>query len=185
MDNPINGCARGEDLLVAGADEAVWTTVRDLLLDNDTLVGHLRSWLERTASDPAGDERLALTSSRLTEMNRQRTRLTDAYQNGALELDEFRSRKDAIEERILGAQQEMAELQSWASRRELAVRQMASAETIVGQLRAHLASPDFETMQSILQLVIEKVVVTDHRLEIHLALPVSGSCHLTFRWGAT
>ena len=78
----------------------------------------------------------------------------------------------------------MAELQSWASRKELAVRQMASAETIVGQLRAHLESPDFETMQSILQLVIEKVVVTDHRLELHLALPVSGSCHLTFRWGA-
>jgi site-specific DNA recombinase len=175
---------KSKALLVAGVDEAVWTTVRDLLLDNDTLVGHLRSWLERTASDSAGDERLGLTSSRLTEMNRQRTRLTDAYQAGALELEEFRSRKDAIEERILGAQQEMAELQSWASRRELAVRQVASAETIVGQLRAHLTSPEFETRQSILQLVIEKVVVTDHRLEIHLALPVSGSSCLTYRWGA-
>ena len=182
--SPAQLRCKSKALLVAGVDDAVWTTVRDLLLDNDTLVEHLKSWLERTASDPAGDDRLALASTRLAEMNRQRIRLTDAYQNGALELDEFRSRKDAIEERILGAQQEMAELQSWASRRELAVRQMASAETIVGQIRAQLASPDFETMQSILQLVMEKVVVTDHRLELHLALPVSGSCHLTFRWGA-
>jgi hypothetical protein len=32
--------------------------------------------------------------------------------------------------------------------------------------------------------VVEKVVVTGHRLEIHLALPVSGVSHLTYGRGA-
>ncbi|MGH7410930.1 MAG: recombinase family protein [Candidatus Methylomirabilis sp.] len=171
-------------LLAAGADEVVWTTIRDLLLDNESLVEQLKTWLARTTADPAGDERLGLTTSRLTEMNRQKSRLIDAYQMGALELAEFQSRKTTIEERILTVEQELADLQSWASKRELAMRQMASAEIIVEQLRAQLADPDFETKQSILRLVIEKVVVTNYRLEIHLALPVSGSSHLTYTWGA-
>ena len=41
-----------------------------------------------------------------------------------------------------------------------------------------------ETKRTILRLVVEKVVVTGQRLEIHLALPVSGSFDLTSTRGA-
>ena len=58
------------------------------------------------------------------------------------------------------------------------------AEKVAEQLRRHLGDPGFEIKQSILRLVVEKVVVTGRRLEIHLALPVSGSFHLTNDWGA-
>ena len=171
-------------LLVAGADEIVWTTVRDLLIDNDALVEQLKSWLNRTTADPTGTERLSQTTARLDEMNRQRERLIDAYQAGALDLGDFQPRKSAIEDRILAVEQEQADLQSWAARGELAVRQVASAEAIVAKLRAHLTDPDFKTKQTILRLVVEKVVVAGYRLEIHLALPVSGSFDLTYVWGA-
>ena len=69
---------------------------------------------------------------------------------------------------------------SWAARKELAIRQVAGAEAIVEQLRARLHDPDFETKQAIVRLVVEKVVATGHRLEIHLALPVSGVYDLTY-----
>jgi len=55
---------------------------------------------------------------------------------------------------------------------------------VVDRLRNRLQDPDFETKQAILRLVVDKVVVTGHRLEIHLALPVSGSFDLTMAWGA-
>jgi hypothetical protein len=171
-------------ILLAGVHEIVWTTVRDLLVNHDALTEQLRAWLDRTASDPAGDERLSQTTGRLDELNRQRERLIDAYQTGVLDLVSFQSRKGAIEDRILAVEQELANLRSWASRRELAIRQMASAEAVVAELRTQLTDPDFKTKQTILRLVVEKIVVTGYRLEIHLALPVSGNSHLTYVWGA-
>lgn len=162
-----------------GVDEVVWSTVRDLLLKSDVLAGHLRKWLERTTSDTACDERLQLATSRLTELRRQRERLIDAYQTGALELDDFRARKTGIEERIDAVGHEQAELSSQATRRELAIRQAAGAERFVEQLRDQLKDPSFEVKRAILRLMIEKVIVTGQRLEIHLALPVSGNYDLT------
>ena len=181
------GCTarcQGERLLVAGADEVVWATVRDLLLDSDALAEKLQSWLARTTADPESDERLSLTTARLSELNRQRQRLIDAYQAGALDLDDFQTRKTTIEEGILTVEHELAALRSWASRRDLASRQVIDAQDIVRRLRDRLQDPDFELKQAILRLVVAKVIVTGHRLEIHLALPVSGDSHLTSGQGA-
>jgi len=177
------GCKNGR-LDVQGVDHVVWTTVRDLLLNSDALAEQLGAWLERTTADATGEERLRLTTTRLEELNRQRERLIDAYQTGALGLEDFQPRKSAIEERTLGVEQERAELQSWASKQELAARQVESAAAVVEQLRARLPEADFETRQAVLRLVVEKVVITGRRLEIHLALPVSGLFHLTSRRGA-
>ena len=175
---------RNNRLLAVGVEEVVWSTVRDLLVDNDALVEQLRSWMERTTADPTGTERLHQTTVRLTEARRQRERLIDAYQRGSLGLEDLGPRKQAIEERILAAEEELANLQSWAARRELAMRQAASAEAIVAELRTQLTDAKFQTKQTILRLMVEKVVVTGHRLEIHLALPVSGSCSLGWVCGA-
>ena len=162
-----------------GVDEVVWTTVRDLLLHSDVLAEHLGKWLERTTSDATCDERLQLATNRLSELTRQRERLIDAYQTGALGLDDFRARKTVIEERIVAVEHERAELGSQATRRELAIRQATGAKAFVEQLREQLEDPGFEVKRAILRLVVEKVVVNGHRLEIHLALPVSGGFHLT------
>jgi len=178
-----NALLRGD-----GVDEVVWTTVRDLLLNSDTVAGHLQNWLERTTSDTKHDERSRLAASRLKELNNQRERLIDAYQTGALPLDDFGKRRTSIEERILAVEQEQAELRSWQAKQELAVRQVAGAEAFAEdlreQLRREIDDPGFEVKQAILRLVVEKVVVDDHRLEIHLALPVSGSYELRSTRGA-
>ncbi len=177
-------CTNGQ-LMGTGADEVVWTTVRDLLLDNDALTQRLQSWLVRKIEDPADDERLRATSQRLAELHRQRERLIDAYQTGAIDLEDFTGRKTSIEEHLLGVKHEQAELRSQVVQRDLAIQQVAGAEVVVARLRDQLENPDFTTKQAILRLAVEKVVVTGHRLEIHLALPVSGGFDLTLDWGAT
>ncbi|MHC4142238.1 MAG: recombinase family protein [Planctomycetota bacterium] len=176
---------RNKRLDVAGADEVVWTTVRDLLLDGDALTEQLESWLARTTADPADENRLRLVATRLKELHGQRERLIDAYQSGALDLEDFQRRKDAVEQRTLAVEHEQAELRSWASRRELAGRQVEDARQAVAQLHQQLRDPSFEVKQAILRLVVDKVVVIGQRLEVHLALPVSGFFHLTFNRGPT
>jgi len=180
----LTGRCANQTLRGDGVDEVVWTTVRDLLLNSDVLAGHLRDWLERTTSADTCEEQMQLAANRLGELKRQRERLIDAYQTGALHLTDFGTRKTTIEERILAVEHERAELGSSAVRHELAVRHAAGAEGVVGQLRQQLADPSFEVKRAILRLVIDKVVVINHRLEIHLALPVSGNYHLTSGWRA-
>ena len=96
----VERCTNGQ-LMGTGADEVVWTTVRDLLLDDDALTNRLQSWLVRQTEDPADDERMRVTSKRLAELRRQRERLIDAYQAGALDLEDFTKRKTSIEEHLL------------------------------------------------------------------------------------
>jgi len=179
----VDPCTNGK-LMGAGADEVVWTTVRDLLLNSDALAERLQEWLVRQTEDPADDERLRATSQRLAELRRQRERLIDAYQAGVLDLQDFTDRKMSIEEHLLGVEHEQAELRSQVVQRDLAIQQAAGAGGMVARLHGQLENPDFTTKQAILRLMVEKIVVTGHRLEIHLALPVSGDFDLTLGWGA-
>jgi site-specific DNA recombinase len=172
-------------LMGAGADEIVWTTVRDLLLDSDALADRLQSWLARQNGNPADDERLRAASQRMSELRRQRERLIDAYQAGAIDLEDFTDRKTSIEERLLAVEHEQVELRSQVVRRDLAIQQVAGAENVVARLRDRLKNPDFATKQAILRLAVEKIVVTGHRLDIHWALPVSGGFDLTLDWRAS
>jgi len=171
-----------EILKANGVNEIVWTTVRDLLLHRDALAPALRSWLTRITADPTDDDQTRLIAARLAELRRQRERLLDAYQAGALELKDFQPRKTAVEDRVLAVEQEQAKLRSWASSRKLAKQQVVGAKAVVAKLRDRLHNPTFETRQAILRLVLDRVVVTGHRLEIHLALPVSGGFGLTNNW---
>jgi site-specific DNA recombinase len=171
-----------EILRAEGVNEVVWATIRDLLLDCDALAPALRSWLARMTADPRSEDQRRLTTARLAELRRQRERLLDAYQAGALDLKDFQPRKTAIEDRIGAVQEEQTKLQSLAARQKLAKRQVVEAEDFVTKLRSRLHNPDFETRQAILRLILDRVVVTGHRLEIHLALPVSGGFGLTNNW---
>ena len=168
-----------------GTNEVVWTTVRDLLLDGDALGVQLSSWLERTTDASADEERRRLVATRLNELAGQRERLIDAYQTGALDLPDFQQRKETIEQRILAVQHEQAEMLSAASQRELAGLQVEGAREVVERLRGHLEQAGFEVRQALLRLVLDKVVVTGTRLDLHLALPVSGIFRLTLDRGAS
>ena len=171
-------------LLGAGVEEVVWKTVRDLLVDSEALARAISAWLHETTAESTGSERRKLATDRLNDLRKQRERLIDAYQSGVLDLGDFRSRKEALEDRILGVEHELAELHSAASQRERAVRQVAGAQAVAAQLRDRLRNPDFDLKRAILRLVVEKVVVINHRLEIHLALPVSGNFDLILDWRA-
>jgi site-specific DNA recombinase len=198
VDNTYYGCRRtspsavppGDQpctntrLLGAGVEEVVWKTVRDLLVDSEALARAISAWLHETTAESTGSERRKLATDRLNDLRKQRERLIDAYQSGVLDLGDFRSRKEALEDRTLAVEHELAELDSTQSQRERAVRQAAGAQAVVAQLRDRLRNPDFDLKQAILRLVVEKVVVIHHRLEIHLALPVSGNFDLILDWRA-
>jgi len=176
----IRGRCPNDRLRAAGVNEAVWTTVRDLLLDSDAFAGELAAWVEQQTTTPSDqDDRIRKAEARLQELNRQRDRLTDAYQAGALALDPFRTRVQALEDHRAAAQLALAELTAEHLEVELVRSHALSVQEMISALAPKLLDADFDTQQTILRLLVERVVVHGQSLEIHLALPVSSHSHLT------
>ena len=138
-----------------------------------------RGWSGRTATPPDQDARTRKAEARLEELTRQRDRLTDAYQTGALALDPFRTRMQALEENRVAVELALAEIKTEHLEVELVRSRALGAQEVVSTLRAKLLDADFDTQQTILRLLVERVVVNGQSLEIHLALPVSSNSALT------
>ena len=169
-----------DTLRAAGVNEAVWTTVRDLLLDSDAFAGELAAWVKQQTTTPSDqDDRIRKAEARIEELNRQRDRLTDAYQAGALALEAFRTRMQALEDHRIAAELALAELTAEHLEVELVQSHALGAQEVISALAPKLLDADFDTQQTILRLLVERVVVHGQNLEIHLALPVSSHSHLT------
>lgn len=169
-----------ERLHVEGVNDAVWTAVQNLLQDSETLAQEISTWVERSAAtNPETNIRLARAVTRLDDLTQQRERLTDAYQFGALALNLFRERIASIDETHLVAQQQLSNLKAARLEMEVAHSRALGAQDVARSLSGCLSSADFETRQTILRLLVERIVVTYQRLEIHLKIPVSGNFDLT------
>jgi site-specific DNA recombinase len=172
-------CAN-ERLRAKGVDEAVWTAVRNLLLNSEEISARLRHWIEQSSTDsPELQQRQQHTEHRRQELLRQRDRLLDAYQLGALSLENFRTRMQTLEESLLSAETVIAQIKAERLTAEVAQTRVSGAEIMLERLHPALENADFATRQLILRLLIERVVVHGQRLEVQLALPVSGNFDLT------
>ena len=181
---PLPDAARhrcsNERLRSAGVDDAVWSAVRDLLADSEAVAAQLRLWAEHVASGSSDlPQRLAQAEQRMRELSRQQDRLVDAYQLGLLPLETFRSRMQALTENRLAAEVTLAQVQAEQITAEVARSRAVGAEDVLQRLRPSLLAADFPTRQTILRLLVERVVVHGQRLEVQLAVPVSGNFSLT------
>ena len=176
----VRGRCPNDPLRAAGVNEAVWTSVRDLLLDSDSFAQELAAWVERQTTTPLDqDARTQKAEARLDELTRQRDRLTDAYQIGALALEPFRTRIQALEATHAAAELALAEIKTKHLELELVRSRALGAQEVISALKANLLDADFDTQQTILRLLVERVVVHGQNLEIHLAVPVSSNSALT------
>jgi hypothetical protein len=62
---------------------------------------------------------------------------------------------------------------------EAARTRALGAEAVLDRLRPALLNADFAARQLIVRLLVERVIVLGQRLEVQLALPVSGNFDLT------
>ncbi len=79
----------------------------------------------------------------------------------------------------MAAELALAELTAEHLQVELVRSHALGAQEVISALAPKLLDADFDTQQTILRLLVERVVVHGQNLEIHLALPVSSHSHLT------
>jgi hypothetical protein len=160
-------------------DDAVWSDLVNLLTDPELL---RRAWSEQHGrpalhSAEVVDEDARSLRKQITQADKQRQRILVAYEQEAIELDEFVARRDDLQRRGQQLEQRLTELEQASKDEQLLDQLPKQLEAICGHLNTGLETMAVDRRMELCQQLIERVVVEQAGVEIRYRFPVSGLCH--------
>jgi site-specific DNA recombinase len=111
-------------------------------------------------------------------------RLTDAYLAKVLELEEYKRRRQELDQRLQAIAEQMRQLEASVGRHDELAALVQSIETFCARVQQGLAEATFEQKRQLIELLIDRVVVTNEEVEIRYVIPTSSRgerfrfCHL-------
>ena len=152
----------------------VWEAVRELLLSPQQVLASYQEQREAWLQGQGEQERQALERE-AEALGLRRQRLVDAYEMGAISLEELVKRRQRLE----GAQRELARRQrEWELRQqhwEGFAQALSELERYRATIQESLDSLTFEQQREILTLLVEEVVVHEDKIIIRHILPLDRS----------
>jgi site-specific DNA recombinase len=144
----------------AVVEPLIWQALADLLREPQRIQA---AWTALQTAPTAASE-LQRWQQRQKTLTQQRQRLLDAYQAGALTLEELTQRQNPL-------QVELRELQKHLAAATQPPPLQLSLDTFTQRLERALTAADVETQQEVLRLLIERIVVTDEALTVQHIIP--------------
>jgi site-specific DNA recombinase len=165
-------------------DELVWQDLCDLLTHPQAIAhalerAHGGHWLPQELQ--ARQENLRRGQASLDQ---QLNRLTEAYLTEVIPLTEYQRRRQELEQRRHALANEANHLLAQVDRHNQLAGLVAHAEDFCRRIQAGLATAAFEQKRQLVELLVDRVVVTDDHVEIRYVIPTSPSaehvrfCHL-------
>jgi hypothetical protein len=154
-------------------DELVWADLCALLADPAQVAGALErarggAWLPQELQ-----ARQQTICQALGQLERQQQRLLDAYLAEVVELAELERKRQALDRRRATLLAQQHQLDAVAEQR-LELRAVADGiEAFCQTVRAGLATATFAQRRLLVELLIDRVVITDGEVEIRYVLPTS------------
>jgi len=167
---------RRRAIKAAELEDAVWNHIAGLLSDPDRLLAQFQHFAQLT-TDGDSNEQMAQQKLRanIERIGREEKRLVDAYQSEVITLEELTERRELLSARrgaLLKQQEQQEQLR----------RQSAQAQEVLTDLkafcervRARLDQATFAEKQTILQLLIERIIVGEESLEIRHVIALRGT----------
>jgi site-specific DNA recombinase len=155
-DVPRHTCSLRGDVV----EPLIWQALADLLRDPQRIQD---AW-QALQAEQASPGEVQRWQQRQTLLRKQRQRLLDAYQTGALSLEELIERQNPLDVELRELKQHLAEAPSHQPLQ-------LSLETFTQRIQKALAASDVETRQEVLRLLIERVVVSDEALTVEHIIP--------------
>jgi len=128
--------------------------------------------------------RIKSVEKAIAQTERQKRRLLDAYLGGVLELPELERKRMELDGRRDALLAQKRQLDADAEERVELADIADSIEKFCEQVRAGLAGATFEHKRALVELLIDRVIVTDEAVEIRYVVPTSPEgphhpfCHL-------
>jgi len=154
-------------------DALVWTLVRELLQQPQAILQEYALWQHvQQGQQGQFQDQLNRVTTQQRNLERQLQRLIDAYQQEVLTLHDLATRRAQITQRLQGLAQERTQIEQ---QRDTTVKWEQIAQNIEhfhALLGNNIDRLDFVDRQAVVQLLVEKVVVSrDGAVEVHHVLP--------------
>jgi site-specific DNA recombinase len=168
----------------ARLDELVWGDLCEVLTHPEHVEHALRRAHEGEWLPQELKARLESVGKALAHTERQRERLLDAYLGGVLKLAEFERKRKELEGRTDALLAQERQLGASARERTELAGIADSIEGFCEQVRAGLANATFEQKRRLVELLIDRVIVSEEEVEIRYVVPTSPEgphqpfCHL-------
>ena len=167
----VPGACPGRSLGAPTIEPTVWEHVQALLADPEVL----RQQYAQGRGDPAVDVRAeherARLERKLTALEREQARLLDAYQAEVIELTELAERRERLTEQGQQLRARVQEIEQQRLDRAAELRLLEGVDAFGTSIRDAMVAPSFEVKQKVLQLVVQRIVVEDHRITIEHVVP--------------
>ena len=151
--------ARADEL-----DELVWNEVTSHL--------HHPELILRACATPAASTLTTDAIRQLTDLRSQQARLIDAYQAGVISLRDLEARRRPVTDRI----GELEQLARHAEHHRLSQAELKQRiDDFASEVTDGLAAMDFDRRQQLVRTVLDKVVVSESRVEILFKIPLPGT----------
>ncbi len=154
-------------------DHAVWEHVRGLLDDPQRLLARFQDFAvaadQGAAREAAAEHKLR---ARFESLARADQRLLDAYQADVISLEELIERRGRLTEQRRALDQQIETARALCQSRIKAQAVATDLAAFCARLHRRLDEASFADKQAILQLVIERIIVHEDRLEIRHVIPL-------------
>src|SRR3954466_396590 len=154
-------------------DYAVWEHVRGLLGDPQRLLAQFQDFAlaadQEAVREAAAEHKLR---ARLESLVRADQRLLDAYQAEVISLEELIERRGRLTEQRQVLDQQIETARALYQSRIKAQAGATDLAAFCARLHRRLDEASFADKQAILQLVIERIIVHEDRLEIRHVIPL-------------
>ncbi len=165
-------------------DALVWHDLCEVLMHPESITqaleqAHGGQWMPqhlqaRRAQLQRGQDRL----------HSQVERLTEAYVNQVMPLEEYRRRRQAVEQHLHAVARLLDQLEAEARNQQNLAGLVESMEAFCARVQEGLTQATWEQKRQLVELLIDRVVVTDADVEIHYVIPTTPAseqvrfCHL-------
>jgi len=165
-------------------DELVWRDLCELLRHPEAVADAFRRAAIGAWHPQEFQARRDRLRQGLTSVAGQLERLTEAYLGDVIPLPEYRRRRGELEARAAALTEQESRLAGEVDRLDRAAGLAASLGSFCERVSAGLRDASFERKRELIELLVDRVVVTDDQVEIRYVLPTSPQsehvrfCHL-------
>jgi len=159
-------------------DEMVWQDLCDLLTHPEMIAQAMQrsqgnGWLPQELQSRLENLRRGQVS-----LEQQLNRLTEAYLSGVIPLAEYERRRKEIEERQQALENQWIQIRMQANRQKELAGLVNNIEDFCQRVQTGLAIASFEQRRKLVELLIDRIVVTEAEVEIRYVFPTSRSSEL-------
>jgi len=184
-DGARGGCRCRSRLTPAGQlDALVWADLCEVMREPQLIALELeRAWGGQWLPEELRARRTSLRKARVS-LEQQLERLTEAYMGGVIRLEEYARRRRELEEKTEAFESRERELGQQTDRRAELSGMVSRVEDYCRRVSEALAGASFEQKRRLVELLIDRVIVTEAEVEIRYVIPTSASaehtrfCHL-------